>query len=87
VNGGSSGASPATITSTVVQGYDLCLTWTAAGGTTNYVQAAPGVAGPFVNISGPFVLPPGPQATTNYCEVNATLNHPDSRCYRILTLK
>lgn len=87
VSGGSAGASPATITSTVVQGNNLCLTWTAAGGTTNYVQAAPVAAGPFTNISGPFVLPPGPQATTNYCEVNATLTRPDSRYYRILTLK
>lgn len=78
-------AAPLTLTiiSNVVQGVDLCLTWIASGGATNYVQSATTVTGIFNNISGPIVLPSAPQITTNYCD-SGVLTNSAARFYRIL---
>ena len=81
-NVGPATPSAVTIISTVVQGNNLCLTWTAPGGTTNFVQAAPTLTSAFTNISPPIVLAPS-QTVTNYCDAG-TLTNRSARLYRIL---
>jgi hypothetical protein len=79
-------SSPLQITAIALQGVDILLTWTTAGGKTNVVQA---MAGPwsdyfsnFADLS-PIIVPSGDGLTsTNYLDAGGATNTP-SRYYRI----
>ena len=75
------------IISTATENNDIRITWNAAGGRTNAVQAAAGdVAGGyqtnFADISGPIILPGAGDIVTNYLDVGGATNTP-SRYYHI----
>ncbi|HXI84312.1 MAG TPA: pectinesterase family protein [Verrucomicrobiae bacterium] len=81
------GASGFRILSTVRQGNDIAIIWTAAGGRTNAVQATTGGVGGsyatnFADVSGPVVLPGSGSVTTNYVDSGGASNGP-VRYYRV----
>jgi len=69
------------------QGNDILITWATQGGTTNRVQAAPGIASGsdpnnFTNLS-PVVVPRGNYlASTNYFDIGGATNMP-AKFYRV----
>lgn len=78
---------PPQITALEIVGNDVRVTWTAVGGTTNYVQAVSTANGNllpsgFADISGPISIHGSGPVVTNYLEVDARTNQPD-RYYRI----
>jgi hypothetical protein len=62
------------------------ITWTAAGGSTNVLQAASTLSGSnandFADFSSPIVIVGCGEVTTNYVDVGAATNAP-ARYYRI----
>jgi hypothetical protein len=69
------------------QGMNVVLTWKTAGVRTNAVQAAPGDASGgyttnFADISGPIIITPSGDTTTNYTDSSSATNGP-ARYYRI----
>lgn len=79
-------SNPLKITSIVQQGNDILLTWTTAGGKTNRVQAATGVAGSYSNNFAdvsPVIVPAGYDLTSaSYLDVGGATNVP-ARYYRV----
>ncbi len=70
------------ITSIVVTGSDVSLTWSTAGGHTNIVQAAPNLSSGYSNISLNIILPGSGDISTNYLDPGAATNGL-TRFYRI----
>ena len=70
------------ITSIVVTGDDVAVTWSTAGGHTNIVQEAPDPSGNYSNISLNIVIPGTVDTSTNYLDPGAATNGP-TRFYRI----
>ncbi len=70
------------ITSIVVTGSDVSLTWSTAGGHTNVVQAAPDLSSGYSNISLNIIIPGSGDASTNYLDPGAATNGP-TRFYRV----
>ena len=66
-------------------GTDIRLRWTTAGGTTNTVQAAAAITGPFEDITPPLTQSGVGEVTLEYTDLNAT-TQPGSRFYRIKRL-
>jgi ELWxxDGT repeat protein len=65
-----------------LQGADIHLAWKTAGGSTNVVQSANAVIGPFTNLSQPIVAPGSGEVLLDYTDVGAA-NQPGARFYRI----
>jgi hypothetical protein len=63
-------------------GNDIRVTWQAAGGKTNVVQAAGSVSGAYTNISPNIAIPGIGDTTTNYLDFGAVTNWA-TRFYRI----
>ena len=59
----------------------MLITWLGGGGTTNVVQTGT-VVGAYSDINSNFVLPIGPDVTTNYLHLGGATNPPPS-FYRI----
>jgi len=81
------GASFLHITSVTPQGNDMLVTWRTAGGHTNVVQAATGLAGGsysnnFVDVSPYIIVQGSGDTTTNYTDLGGATNSP-SRYYRV----
>ncbi|HUJ08454.1 MAG TPA: hypothetical protein VL171_00365, partial [Verrucomicrobiae bacterium] len=76
------------ITSIAVQGNNIVLTWTAAGGSTNQVQVSPGDAGGvystngFVNLGPQLIISGSGSVATNYTDTGGATNKP-ARYYRV----
>ncbi|MGD0058154.1 MAG: cellulase family glycosylhydrolase [Verrucomicrobiia bacterium] len=75
------------ILSVVPQGIDMGIRWAAAGIRTNVVQAGSGDASGdytanFADISGPIIITPSGDTTTNYTDSGGATNGP-ARYYRI----
>jgi hypothetical protein len=69
------------------QGNDILVTWTTQGGTTNRVQAAPGLgsgstSSAFADLSPGVVAPGNYLASTNYLDIGGATNMP-SKFYRV----
>jgi len=69
------------------QGNDVVVSWATAGIRTNAVQASSGDVNAgyttnFADISGPIIITPGGDTTTNYADSGASTNGP-ARYYRI----
>jgi PKD repeat protein len=80
-------ASGLQITSVTMQGSDVLVTWTTAGGETNVVQAATGqpdgsYATNFLDLSGPIIISGNGDVTTNYLDAGGATNVP-ARYYRV----
>jgi hypothetical protein len=80
-------STPFRLTPITRQGNDMLISWTTQGGTTNRVQATPGLASdsapnPFTDIS-PVIVPRGTYlATTNYLDIGGATNIP-AKYYRV----
>jgi len=61
---------------------DLRVTWLAAGGHTNAVQAAPSLTGDYSDVSSNIVIAGSSDMATNYLDLGAVTNSP-ARYYRI----
>jgi autotransporter family porin len=74
------------ITSIVVEGTNVLITWTDNAGQTNVVQATNGTGGNyatnFTDLSSPIILTGSGNVTTNYLDVGGATNSP-SRFYRV----
>ena len=80
-------ASALRIISTVLQGADIVITWTTAGGFTNVVQVTSGTGAGnyntnFVDLSDPIIISGSGDATTNYVDGGGATNIP-ARYYRV----
>jgi autotransporter-associated beta strand protein len=77
-------ASAFRILSTVQRTTDVVITWTAAGGHTNVVQAVAGAnyTNGFSDISAPIIITGSGDQTTNYVDSGGTTNT-SSRYYRV----
>jgi ELWxxDGT repeat protein len=65
-----------------VEGADLRLTWTTAGGAINFVQASEFVEGPYNDISGPITVGGSGEVTAEYVDAGAASNSAN-QFYRI----
>lgn len=79
------------IVAVTVTGSDVNLSWTVAGGTTNYVEAADTLdsglePATFTDVSGPIFVPGPNTVTTNYTDAGALTNSP-ARYYRIRAVR
>jgi ELWxxDGT repeat protein len=74
---------PLRITGIEQLGADIRLSWRTLGGTTNIVQTAGTLAGPFTNLSQPFYIPGSSETSTNYTD-RRNINPSIPRFYRIL---
>jgi ELWxxDGT repeat protein len=68
-----------------LQGADVHLSWTTTGGSTNIVQAADFIAGPFSDLSPPIVSAGSGAATVDYTDPMA-MDRSSVRFYRIKRL-
>jgi hypothetical protein len=78
------------ITSIMIVGTNVVLTWSTTGGNTNVVQATNGSVGSyntngFVDISGSITIAGSGGVTTNYVDVGGAAIRP-ARYYRIQQL-
>jgi len=67
-------ASAFRILGVVATNNDVLVSWTAGGGRTNVVQAAPGLAGGYANVSPNIVIIGSGDVTTNYLDTGAATN-------------
>ena len=74
------------IVSVKIEGGDVRVTWTAAGGSTNVLQAGSSLSASatnsFADIGAPIVAAGCGEVTTNYVEVGAASSTP-ARFYRV----
>jgi hypothetical protein len=76
---------PFQITHLAIQSNDVLITWSAAGGQTNVVQATADFAKDFTNITANMFINGTGAISTNFLELGAATNWP-ARFYRVLQL-